>query len=64
MQGGRAAVQEGERPQPSMLHPMSVMGKEDGNAADGEVDVGIVGKEEGKAVDGKVDGNAIDGKVD
>ena len=34
MQGGRAAVGEGERPQPSMLHPKSVVGKEDGNVVD------------------------------
>ena len=64
MQGGRAAVGEGGRPQPSMLHPMSVVGEEDGDAVDGEVDGGIVGEEEGKAVDGEVDSDAVDDEVD
>ena len=63
MQGGRAAVGEGGRPQPSMLHPMSVVGEEDGDAVDGEVDGGIVGEEEGEAVDGEVD-NEVDDEVD
>ena len=64
MQGGRAAVGEGGRPQPSMLHPMSVVGEEDGDAVDGEVDGGIVGEEEGKAVDGEVDSDTVDDEVD
>ena len=63
MQGGRAVVGEGGHPQPSMLHPMSVVGEEDGDAVDGEVDGGIVGEEEGEAVDGEVD-NEVDDEVD